>query len=249
MGAVNIQNAIAEYHLTMAQMGMEMHTFHAEWHNANRDPLPPPAPDANWGLAFEFGNDFLQMHHEMVKATNDEPKSIMHHESCVSWFQSKNYELPGEWNPLMPIPLELQFNTIDPSLKRASNNPQFSLPKYFTKEGISIGEAAEPITGAKRLSDFININQLGCCIIYPHNSWHVAIGGAMNFLETAIDDPVFYFGVHWHIDKVFDDYKSLPRPFTVDSVIKKRELPTSFTERQLEQLKTAEELGLKAFKD
>lgn len=26
---------------------------------------------------------------------------------------------------------------------------------------------------------------------------------------TAIADPIFYFGVHWHIDRVFDDYKSL----------------------------------------
>lgn len=26
---------------------------------------------------------------------------------------------------------------------------------------------------------------------------------------TAIADPIFYFGVHWHIDKVFDEYRQI----------------------------------------
>lgn len=32
----------------------------------------------------------------------------------------------------------------------------------------------------------MNTNQLGCCLVYPHNDWHVAIGGAMGSrLEAA----------------------------------------------------------------
>jgi hypothetical protein len=245
MAKVNIQSAIAEYHQMMTQMGMDMHTFHANWHQNNRDPQRPAAPDANWGTNLRFGNDFLQMHHEMVKAKDNEQKFFMHHSSIVSWFQSKNYDLPNEWNPLTPIPAELAFNPADPSLRRRTNNPQFFLPKYFTVQGIGAGENAEPITGAKKLADFQNLNQLGCCIIYPHNAWHGTIGGAMNFFNTAIDDPIFYFGVHWHIDKVFDVYKNLPHFFALEATKEKRVLPTSFTTEQIEQLKTWEELGLK----
>lgn len=245
MGAVNMQSAIVEYHQVMTQMGMDMHTFHANWHQNNRDPRRPNSPDANFGTTLNFGNNFLQMHHEMVKAKDNDQKFFMHHSSIVSWFQSMNYNLPQEWNPLSPIPAELAFNPKDQSLRRTTNNPLFSLPKYFTLEGIVAGESPEPITGAKKLADFKNLNQLGCCIVYPHNAWHGAIGGAMLYFNTAIDDPIFYFGVHWHIDKVYDAYKNLPHVFTLDATAEERTLPTEFTNEQISQLKTWEELGLK----
>ena len=112
-------------------------------------------------------------------------------------------------------------------------------------QGIGAGEKPEPITRARKLADFKNTNQLGCCIVYPHNSWHVAIGGAMLAFDTAIDDPVFYFGVHWHIDKVFDAYKNLPVVFDVLEKAKAIDVPENFTEEEIGKLKTAEELGLK----
>ena len=245
MSKVNIQTAITEYHQMMTAMSMGMHSFHADWHETNPDSNIPSAPDPTWGTNNKFGYNFLQMHHEMVKSKDNEQKIIMHHQSIVSWFQSKHYDLPAEWHPLTAIPSELAFNTQDSSLKRRTNNPQFELPKYFTVQGIGAGEQPEPITRAKKLADFKNLNQLGCFILYPHNSWHVAIGGAMLAFDTAIDDPIFYFGVHWHIDKVFDAYKNLAVVFNVLEKTNEIDVPVNFTEEEMEKLKTAQELGLR----
>lgn len=244
MSPVNIQSAINEYHQMMTQMGVDMHDFHANWHQQNKDPQHPNAPNSDWGTNISFGKDFLQMHHEMVEALDTEEKFFMHHQSIVSWFNSKGYNLPLEWNPLTPIPNEFAYTPTNMSLKRKTNDPRFALPKYFTVQGIAQGEDPEPITRAVKLTDFKNLNQLGCCIIYPHNAWHNAIGGAMLYFNTAIDDPIFYFGVHWHIDKVYTTYLSLQhRLVAIEKT--KRVIPEAFTKKGLEQLKTAEELAIK----
>lgn len=98
-------------------------------------------------------------------------------------------------------------------MKRKTNDPLFTLPKYFTAQGIAQGENPEPITRAVKLAEFKNLNQLGYCIIYLHNAWHNAIGGAMLYFNTAIDFPIFYFGVHWHIDKINITYLNLQNKF------------------------------------
>lgn len=119
----------------------------------------------------------------------------------------------------------------------------FELPKWFSEEGIAPGDKGEPITGSRKLSDFANINQLGCCIVFPHNIWHDLIGGSMSFTSTAINDPIFFFGVHWYIDNVFDEYKKLikkeePTFKTFDKMKefsfekKQIELPAAFTEEE-----------------
>lgn len=96
-------------------------------------------------------------------------------------------------------------------LTRRSDNPRFELPKYFTRAGASDPADADPYTGAMRLSDFVNTNQLGCSLVFPHDEWHVAIGGAMSTTWTAIADPIFYFGIHWYIDLVFDEFKLIEK--------------------------------------
>lgn len=212
------QEQINQYHEEISHHH-DMHVFHANWHRQNPDPARPPTPDPNWGADTAFGQRFLQMHHEMVKARDSEPKQFMNHPSIASWHAAKGYALPSEWNPLTAIPDELAHEPNPPTitlpsgqvfdLHRATNSPMFALPKYFTAAGIGSGENPEPITRARKLSDFRNVNQLGCCIVFPHNSWHGRIGGSMSFFNTAINDPIFYFGVHWHIDKVFDAYKAL----------------------------------------
>ena len=73
----------------------------------------------------------------------------------------------------------------------------------------------------------------------------MAIGGAMLAFDTAIDDPIFYFGVHWHIDKVFDAYKNLAVVFNVLEKTNEIDVPVNFTEEEMEKLKTAQELGLR----
>jgi hypothetical protein len=234
MTAINAKQAVADYHRESAQgpHSHNMYLFHRDWHQNNPDPTPPEAPDPNWGVDLMFGRNFLQMHHEMVKATDDEPKFFMMHSSLVSWYLAKGYDLPSEWDPLTPIPDVLAY-VPDPSvypqeiydaiaeaanqqgvslqewLTRNTDNPRFALPKYFTRDGVGANEQGEPYTGARKLADFKNVNQLGCCIVYPHNRWHGVIGGAMKSTWTAIADPIFYFGVHWQIDKVFDDYKRI----------------------------------------
>jgi hypothetical protein len=190
------------------------------------------APDRNWGMNLVFGTDFLQMHHEMVKATSTEPRQHMMHESLVAWYQQLGHVMPTLWDPRDPIPAELAYEpdptvfpneirqpieqfaqqqgmTITQFLTRTNDAPSFELPQYFTVQGVGPDEPGEPITGARKLADFRNTNQLGCCIVFPHNAWHGAIGGAMSTTWTAIADPIFYFGVHWYIDRVFDDYKAI----------------------------------------
>lgn len=243
MFTVNIQSAISEYHEIMKQMGMDMHTFHANWHQQNPDPIRPDRPNQHWGANNSFGKDFLQMHHEMVNASDTEAKYFMHHKSLISWFNSKNYDIPHEWNPLTSIPIELAFHPQDHSLNRITDNPHYKLPNFFTVQGIAPGENPEPITRATKLSDFENLNQLGSCIVFYHNHWHAVIGGAMSYFDTAIDDPIFYFGVHWHIDKVYRSFLELRSVH--DFTATERNIPDSFTAAELEQLKSAKELGLK----
>ncbi|MFO1095868.1 MAG: tyrosinase family protein [Planctomycetaceae bacterium] len=234
MSAINAQTAVASFHADAArgQHGHNMYLFHRDWHQTNRDPTPPTAPNPDWGVDLMFGRNFLQMHHEMVKATDGEAKFFMMHSSLVSWYMQKGYDLPPEWNPLTPIPAGLAYapdpdvypqeirdtiaeaahqdgTTLQAWLTRTSQNPQFQLPKYFTRDGVSFGESGEPYTGARKLADFKNVNQLGCCMVFPHNTWHGRIGGAMQSTWTAIADPIFYFGVHWNVDRVFDEYKRI----------------------------------------
>ncbi len=231
--ANHVQRRVADYHAAMAgghHGGHDMYVFHMNWHRTNRDPRPPAAPDSNWGRDLVFGSNFLQMHHEMVKARDDEPKQHMMHASVASWFTAQSFPLPANWDPLTPIPADLEYlpdpsvfpdsiaqaladaarqqgTTVEAMLTRRTNDPRFQLPKWATRDGVPDGEEGEPITGARKLADFVNANQLGCCLVFPHNSWHGSIGGAMGSTATAIADPVFYFGVHWHVDAVIDEFK------------------------------------------
>jgi Common central domain of tyrosinase len=234
MASIPAQQAINAYHREMSQHahhgGHEMFLFHRDWHQQNRDPIPPTRQDRNWGTNLVFGTNFLQMHHEMVKAADSEQRFHMQHSSIAGWYANKGYDLPPEWNPLSDIPDILSYTPdldvfpteirnalvaraqqqgISPEqlLRRKTNQPRFTFPKYFTREGVAPNEPGEPYTGARKLADFKNTNQLGCCIVFPHNRWHSTIGGAMSSTWTAIADPIFYLGVHWHLDKVFDEYK------------------------------------------
>jgi hypothetical protein len=236
MTTVHGQQAVAEYHREMSELGHHgdhnMYLFHRDWHSQNSDPVPPLAPDRNWGMNLVFGTNFLQMHHEMVKAADSEPKQHMMHASLLSWYGSKGYTVPPEWDPAGKIPVILAYEP-DPGvfpteirdavveaahqsqqtpqdiLRRSTDKPGFVLAKWFTRAGVAASEEGEPFTGARKLADFQNVNQLGCCLVFPHNQWHGAIGGAMRSTWTAIADPIFYFGVHWYIDRVFDEYKLL----------------------------------------
>jgi len=212
-----VQRQIDAYHAELRGHGHDMSRFHADWHRNNPDPAPPPAgrvqPD--YGMNVRFGGDFLQMHHEMVRAADTERKTFMQHQSIESWFRARRLPLPPLWTPGQPIPGALAFYPADPRLQRENNNPApLLLPRFFTRQGIGANEQPHPYTGARRLSDFRNLNQLGCCILPYHNLWHSYIGGAMRSTFSAIDDPVFYFGVHWVVEQVFLEYRSLPREGT-----------------------------------
>jgi hypothetical protein len=255
------QQNVARYHAAMSQHahhgGHEMYLFHRDWHTQNRDPVPPSRPDPQWGMNLAFGTNFLQMHHEMVKATAEEAHQHMMHASLAAWYEQEDLAIPALWDPEKPIPADLDYEpdvsvypqpirsavesaaaasgvTPKQFLTRRTNTPAFTLPPYFTAEGVAAAEDGEPITGARKLADFRNVNQLGCCIVFPHNQWHGAIGGAMGSTWTAIADPIFYFGVHWHIDRVFDDYKALEAQRRIRSLDRGRleELHALETERR-----------------
>ncbi len=267
------QQKVTEYHASISQEENHdgnihsyhnMYLFHRDWHNNNPSPTNPRPyrPRRNWGVDKDFGTKFLQMHHEMLRAKDNEPKYHMKHDSIVSWYQKQGYGLPNEWNPMDAIPEELGYKpdlsvfpqeiqnfvskwalnsnqTPKEYLTRKTNSPQFTLPKYFTRKGISDGEKPEPITGARKLADFINTNQLGCCLVYPHDKWHVhKIGGAMALFETSIADPIFYFGVHWQIDLIYEEYRSM-LPITDDDKSKDIKLPKEFTPEQIQMLEEA----------
>jgi hypothetical protein len=112
MAPIAAQQAVEEYHREMAAMpgmGMNMFEFHTQWHIDNRDPTPPDQIDPNWATGIDFGTRFLQMHHEMVRAADDEPKQFMMHQSLVGWYQGKGYDLPPEWDPATTIPPLLAY--------------------------------------------------------------------------------------------------------------------------------------------
>ncbi len=231
------QAHISTYHAEMANSGHHgshnMHLFHARWHQDHRDPVPPNFQNPTWGTDIAFGRDFLQMHHEMIKAPDDAPREHMHHSSIASWYAKKQIPLPVAWDPLSVIPPELGYEpdaaefpqpirdalirtaqqrgqTVEQLLTRRTDQPRLVVPPWFTREGLlDPALPGEPNTGARRLADFISINQLGCCLVYPHNRWHGSIGGAMNSFLSAIADPIFYFGVHWIIDRIYDEYKAV----------------------------------------
>jgi hypothetical protein len=230
------QTHVANYHAAIsthaAHGGHDMYLFHRDWHQNNRNPVLPTRPSATWGSDIAFGSNFLQMHHEMVKAPQGEAHQHMTHESLAQWYLDQGLSLPRTWNPKRRIPaalgyqpdpnvfpteirdaLELRAQELGQSvvqvLTRRTNTPAFELPRYFTLSGIRPGESAERITGARKLADFLNSNQLGSCLVFPHDQWHVSIGGAMASTWTAIADPIFYHGVHWQIDRVFDDFKAI----------------------------------------
>src|SRR5436190_19769778 len=95
MATIQAQRAVAEYHREIGasghHAGHDMYLFHRDWHAQNPDPVPPLAPDRNWGVNLIFGTNFLEMHHEMVKAADTEPKHHMMHASLVSWYEAKGY--------------------------------------------------------------------------------------------------------------------------------------------------------------
>ncbi|MFZ4702915.1 MAG: tyrosinase family protein, partial [Candidatus Methylumidiphilus sp.] len=74
--------------------------------------------------------------------------------------------------------------------------------------------------------------------------WHGTIGGAMSSTLTAIADPIFYFGVHWHIDRIFDEYKTIQHQLNIHALDRDRlldlqvlgteipEIPSEFTDEQ-----------------
>lgn len=206
-----------------------MHIMHRNWHAENRDPEFPGALNPNWGVDNKYGSDFLQMHHEMLNAKKSDPKYHMMHDSISTWYQENNEIIPLDWKPNELIPENLGYDpddsiypeeirnalinaaenqgvSVKQILTRRTNTPSFQLPKYFTIEGVTKKEDADPLTGAFKLADFKNTNQLGCSLVFPHNQWHGAIGGAMNSTWTAIADPIFYWGVHRYVDIVYQEY-------------------------------------------
>ncbi len=224
------QRLVDEYHRAVST-NHSMHVVHRDWHANNPDPRDqlPTRRDSEWGMDIEFGQRFLQMHHEMLNAADDEPREWMNHVSLRSWFSSQRHDWPVKWDPRTPIPDILSYTpdastypdeirrpieaearnrriSVEALLRRNTNNPRFDLPSWFSNEGVSAGQPGEPYTGARRLADFKNLNQLGSCLVWPHNAWHGRIGGAMGSTWTAIADPIFYFGVHWHVDEVFLAY-------------------------------------------
>jgi len=268
---LNIEN----YHLEIESMH-NMHIMHRNWHANNPDPELPETQDPNWGVSLIFGTNFLQMHHEMVKARNDETHQHMMHSSVAAWYKTEEIELPEAWNPLSVIPNELlyepdssiypdeiripleefvasQGQTIEEFLTRTTDNPSFELPKYFTTEGVNSVEESDPLTGAMRLSDFVNSNQLGCSLVFPHNQWHVAIGGAMTTTWTAIADPIFYLGVHWHIDRIFDEFKLIEAERDVramdPAILNKKDLLSGVENRSVRKFTNEEIDKIRLFRE
>ncbi len=72
---------------------------------------------------------------------------------------------------------------------------------------------------------------------------------------TAIADPIFYFGVHWHIDRVFDEYKLILaerdiRPLDRRALMRSNaisteaiQVPDEFTPEQVQELEEADALS------
>jgi hypothetical protein len=140
--------------------------------------------------------------------------------------KEKGFAIPKPWDGRTAPPARLAFippyktgtepdGITTPMARRrryppAKPTPGFPIPACFTVEGADNPKEYDGSTGLRKLADFINVNQLGCCIALYHDQWHAAIGGAMTGRYFSTDDPTFYFGVHFTINKVYEAYLALP---------------------------------------
>ena len=206
-----------------------MFEAHADWHLQNQLhyvpglQYPSDHPDPDWCSDIALGASFLRMHRSMSNAIN-------------AWYASYRYPLPATWDLSAAIPVELDYQPDQPdfldfpdqllgtqprvwaqntwkcnsSILMRNNYPACSLPMYFTGPGIDNDkDRGELRTGARRLADFKSIEQLGCCLLFMHAQWHQFVGGVAQFLDVSILDPLFYFGIHRHIEKIFESYEAI----------------------------------------
>jgi hypothetical protein len=237
VAAIPGQQAVRKYHHDMRAMHHDIFSMHAQWHADNPPPAYPAdyplAPDASWGTDKPFGEAFLMMHHEMLYHPMEPDGQAMSPPGFFTWYEAQEYDYPDPWpwDPSTPIPAAMAFapelnKDLPPlpvpemlavlhQIQQGSNpllrNPDtpFQLGRYFTAAGAGEGEPVEPCTGFRKLAEFKNLNQLGCCLARPHFEWHQTIGGVMTRFDWAPADPIFYFGVHWHIEQVYQEYRQL----------------------------------------
>src|SRR5205823_2527407 len=101
-----------------------------------------------------------------------------------TWLKRKGYPMPNRWDGRTAPPSELDYVAATPTgsepdghvvnLRRARTYPPdwqyagFPLPACFTTAGTSVAAQFEGATGKKRLKEFTNTNQLGCCLSAYH---------------------------------------------------------------------------------
>jgi hypothetical protein len=123
----------------------------------------------------------------------------MHREMLAdfdNWRQQNGYKKLIPWDPAKKIPNSLQYEP------RGNNNPRLPLDPWFTIKGST---RREPVTGHRRLADFVDSNELGAIITWWHNAVHGTVGGNqgdMNNPARAPRDPVFW-RFHKFIDNVY----------------------------------------------
>lgn len=199
----------------------DMYAFHKSWHTQNflpEDRAPNRYNDrfAYSGPEWEVGTRFLIMHHQMYLG-------------ILEWYRIHDEPLPpiapDEWAEDGTIPTALDYVPTKDNLpgrvtvnfrsskwKRNDNpQPKLVLPSYFRPEGaVADQNETELNTGFSVLNEFVNTNQLGCCLSFIHGIWHSkTIGGISETLGYSIVDPVFYFGIHALIDRTLKDWLKL----------------------------------------
>src|SRR3989442_13414767 len=145
--------------------------MHNKWHSDNPFPWIPNNPDSRsgslrnpWpGRDHNYGSKFLTMHRTMLGEFDQ-------------WRISNGYKKVIAWNPSTQIPANV------PHPNRDTNKPNLPLKSWFKKKG---GTSREPVTGNKKLGDFVDSNQLGTIITWWHNAVHGAIGGDMGRTDRA----------------------------------------------------------------
>lgn len=199
----------------------DMYSFHSDWHIRNCGPsnrAPNKYTDdlAYTGPEWSFGTQFLVMHHRML-------------EGIKQWYTVRGLALPpiapDGWPADGSIPRALDYiptmenvpgryadNFSECGWKRQDESPNnLLLPSYFRPNTGAGNHSEEELnTGFTELNQFKNTNQLGCCLSFLHGIWHEqTIGGIAKDFGLSIVDPVFYFGIHALIDRVFLDWLNI----------------------------------------
>ncbi len=170
---------------------------HIRWHlqrSAQQDSISrfttlptAPHPDAD-----PYGEEWLRFHRRIVREYD-------------AWRLSNGYPTIPKWDPAKPYPTGFDLPSGFPA--RNASWTGVPIPSWATVAG---GIEPDPVYGYTRLAEFPTANRLGKSLDF---SWHLGVhgrvGGTMEDIGPAPDDPLFWAFHKFIEQEVFARWESI----------------------------------------